>query len=163
MKTLLQGYYRHSPRIDAKMMFKPGKLLTAAAILLLSLPVLAGDVLEIGNPWTPEAPPGRMMAGFLTLTNHGQDPIVLVDAVSPQFGRVEIHTMEMDDGVMRMRRLEQLEIPPGETVELKPGGLHLMLMQPAGQFGRGDQLEITLIGADEQRFNLVSTVRPRRR
>lgn len=132
-------------------------------LLLLPGMALAGDDLVIGDPWSPEAPPGRMMAGFMTLQNTGDAPIALIGGESPQFGHVEIHTMVMDDGVMRMRKLDELVIEPGETAELKSGGLHVMLMQPKGSFSVGDTIDITLMDADGNRYPLVSEVRSRTR
>lgn len=137
------------------------RMLLIVVLGLISLPLLAAQNLKIDDAWSPQAPPGRMMAGFLTITNPGTEDVILVDAESPQFGHVELHTMIMDDGVMRMRRLNELVIPAGEQVELKPGGLHLMLIEPKGTFELGEQLEVTLIGADDSRITLQSEVRPR--
>ncbi|MFP4277841.1 MAG: copper chaperone PCu(A)C [Wenzhouxiangella sp.] len=136
--------------------------------LLLSLLILPGlalaaDGLVIDDPWSPEAPPGRMMAGFMQLHNTGDEPIALVAGESPQFGHVEIHTMIMDDGVMRMRRLDELVIEPGEQVELRPGGLHLMLIEPLAPLERGETIDITLIDSRGHRYPLVSEVRERNR
>ena len=135
-------------------------------VFLLALigapPALAGG-LTIADAWTPEAPPGRTMAGFMTLHNTGDQAISLTAARSPQFGRVEIHTMSMDDGVMRMRRLDRLVIDPGATVRLEPGGLHLMLFEPRNRLAVGDAIAITLIGADGQSHELTSTIQPRSR
>ena len=141
-------------------------LTIARTLMLLWLApslALAGNALVIADPWSPEAPPGRMMAGFLTLENTGTEAIALVDGESPEFGHVEIHTMMMDDGVMRMRKLDELVIEPGEIVELKPGGLHLMLMQPAQSFKAGQTIDITLIDKQGNEYALVSEVRKRNR
>ena len=138
------------------------KYLATIFTLLISLPILAADRLVINDAWTPQAPPGRLMAGFLELHNPGDQDVVLVDAESPDFDRVEIHTMVMVDGVMRMRRLDKLIIPAGETVKLEPGGLHLMMMGPEVTPGLGDALEITLIAEDDSRASFSSIIRPRR-
>ncbi len=134
-----------------------------APILALLLAAPAALALEISDPWTPEAPPGRMMAGFMSIHNPGPEAVRLVDAASPQFGHVEIHTMSLEAGVMRMRRLDQLLVPAGETVVLEPGGLHLMLIEPLASFGAGDKLDIRLIDAEGRQFQLWSEVRPRQR
>jgi periplasmic copper chaperone A len=132
-----------------------------AALLVVAIQPALAEQLQIVDPWTPEAPPGRMMAGFMTLSNHGDVPIVLVDARSPLFERVEIHTMIMDDGVMRMRRLEHLTIEPGQSVSLEPGGKHLMLMRPRESLAQGDEIPLTLVDADDNEHDLISVVRPR--
>ena len=139
--------------------------LLALLIILTIVPTLAlAEIpLAVEDPWTPEAPPGRMMAGFMLLHNAGETDVALVDAASPGFGHVEIHTMVMDDGVMRMRRLDELIIPAGETVELRPGGLHLMLIEPLESFRQGDQIEVELIDDKGRRLSLQSEVRSRTR
>jgi len=126
-------------------------------------PAQAGINLTATDAWSPQAPPGRMMAGFMHIENHGSDAIILTHAESDQFGRIEIHSMRMDDGVMRMRKLDALEVPSGESVELRPGGLHLMLMQPQGRFELGDRFELELIDSADNRWPVTLEVRERRR
>ncbi|TVS12664.1 MAG: copper chaperone PCu(A)C [Wenzhouxiangella sp.] len=139
--------------------------LTPFAVFLLLFPLLAlaDPNLHVGDPWSPEAPPGRMMAGFMELRNDSDKTIRLVDAASPLFGHVEIHTMVMDDGVMRMRRLDELAIEPGQTVALRPGGLHLMLMEPHERLAAGDLIDIELIDDQDRRYALSAQVRERNR
>ena len=136
--------------------------LLAFTFLLCAIPMaMADSPLEFVDPWSPLAPPGRTMAGFVTILNHGDTDIALVDADSAQFGRVEIHTMSMDDGVMRMRRLEELTVAAGRKVILQPGGRHLMLFEPTGTFEDGDTISIELIDSDGGRHHVVLRVRPR--
>ncbi len=148
------------------MEIKPGmkhRIPLALLLLLAPLLVMAEAALDIVDPWSPEAPPGRMMAGFMDLHNPTDTPIVLVDARSPQFGHVEIHTMIMEDGVMRMRRLDELVVEPGTTVTLEPGGLHLMFIEPLEQFSLGDAIAVELIDDQGRLFPLQAEVRPRHR
>lgn len=135
----------------------------ALFVLLFPLLTLAESPLHVGDPWSPEAPPGRMMAGFMELRNDSEEMIRLVDAASSRFGHVEIHTMVMDEGVMRMRRLDGLSIEPGQTVQLRPGGLHLMLMEPHERLTVGDRIDIELIDDRERRYSLSAEVRRRHR
>lgn len=141
------------------------KLLNLLIGLALLFPAvaLADNRLEVIDAWSPEAPPGRMMAGFMELRNHSDEAIVLVDATSPQFGHVEIHTMVMEDGVMRMRRLDQLPIEPGDGVTLEPGGLHLMFIEPLGQMRLGDLIDVELIDEQGRSYPLQAEVRARHR
>lgn len=67
-------------------------------------------------------------AAYLTLTNKGGGDDALLSASSSVAGTVEIHDMEMDGTIMRMRRLDRLVLPAGETVMAAPGGTHIMLM-----------------------------------
>jgi copper(I)-binding protein len=106
----------------------------AAAILLAAPSAFAHDYkvgdIEIVHPWTRATPPAaRAGGGYLTVTNHGQTADRLVGVSSPASGRVEIHTMEVAGGAMKMREFpDGLAIPPGKTVKLEPGGFHLMLI-----------------------------------
>ncbi len=135
--------------------------LTVAVFLLGLNLAMADSPLQFDDPWSPLAPPGRTMAGFVTINNPGDADIVLVDATSRQFGRVEIHTMTMDDGVMRMRRIEELVVASGKMVVLQPGGRHLMLFEPEGQFEDGDTIDVELIDSEGGRHEVVLRVRPR--
>lgn len=105
----------------------------------------AGD-LVIANPWTRATPKGAPVAGgFMTITNTGATPDRLVGGSFPQAGRFEVHEMSVIDGTMRMREVEGgLVIPPGQTVELKPGSYHVMLMELRGPVVQGPPIRGTL-------------------
>ncbi|MBR1220110.1 DUF1775 domain-containing protein [Bradyrhizobium sp. U87765 SZCCT0131] len=105
----------------------------------------AGD-LTITAPWTRATPGGaKIGGGYLKITNNGKSVDRFVGGSAPFAGRVEIHEMSMTDGVMKMRPLPNgLEIKPGETVELKPGGFHVMFMDLKQPFKQGDSLKTTL-------------------
>ncbi|MCX5581647.1 copper uptake system-associated protein [Kaistia terrae] len=130
----------------------------AAAVLLVAPSAFAheykvGDI-KIGHPWTRATPPSaRVGGGYLNLTNHGQTEDRLVGGSSLASGRVEIHTMEVTDGVMKMRALpDGLALPPGETVKLEPGGYHLMLIDLKAPIREGAKIPVTL------RFEHAGTV-----
>lgn len=78
----------------------------------------------------------------------------LVEVRSPAAGIVEIHEMKLVGDVMRMRAVDVLPLPAGQAVELKPGGLHVMLMDLAAPVKAGDAVPLTLVfeGPDGQRF-----------
>src|SRR5215831_2542542 len=111
-----------------------GRIALALVLAFVALPALAKDyklgALEIRQPWTRATPPtAQTGGGFLVVTNSGTTPDRLIAAKSPVADKVEVHEMKMDGNVMRMRAVEHgIEIPPGGTVELKPGGLHVMFM-----------------------------------
>jgi copper(I)-binding protein len=104
------------------------------------------DDLTVTSPWTRATPGGAKIAGgYLKITNNGSAPDRFVGAKSAEADRVEIHEMSMSDGVMKMRPLPNgLEIKPGETVELKPGGYHLMFMDIKQPLKAGDTFKATL-------------------
>lgn len=99
--------------------------------------------LVIGHPWTRETPGGAKIAGgYLTVTNTGSESDRLVGASSVAAGRVEIHEMTMDGAVMRMRPLpDGLDIKPGETIRLQPGGYHVMLMDLKQPFKKDEMIK----------------------
>jgi hypothetical protein len=81
----------------------------------------------------------------MTIVNSGRSADRLLGGSSPASGRFEIHEMSMAGGVMSMRRLDKgLEIPPGGTVTLKPGGFHIMFIGLAKPFKLGDRVPATL-------------------
>ena len=88
-----------------------------------------GELL-IEAPWTRATPGGAQVAGgYVKITNKGTEADRLIGGSLPMASSVEVHEMSMTDGIMKMRRLENgLEIKPGQTVELKPGGHHIMFM-----------------------------------
>ena len=118
---------------------------------LAALPALAKDYklgsIEIRQPWTRATPPtAQAGGGFLVVTNTGGTADRLVGAKSAAAGKVEVHEMKMDGNVMRMREVEKgIEIPPGGTVELKPGGFHLMFMQLKAPFAKDAKVPVTLV------------------
>lgn len=102
--------------------------------------------LEIGHPWTRATPKGATLAaGYMKITNTGTTPDKLVGGTSDFAGRFEIHEMKMDGGVMKMRPVAGgIEIKPGETVELKPGGYHLMFPGLKQPLEKGQKVKGTL-------------------
>jgi copper(I)-binding protein len=107
--------------------------------------VKAGD-LVITQVWSRATPGGaRIAGGYLTIENKGAAPDRLVSGSGDFAGKVEIHEMAMNNGVMTMRALDKgLPIEPGKTVKLAPGGYHLMLMDLKTPLKQGDKVPLTL-------------------
>lgn len=132
---------------------KPVLQFLALAALVTStftVPAQAGDAkagdLVITEAWSRATPNGAKIAGgYLTIENRGAAADRLVGGSGEIVGKVEIHEMAMNDGVMTMRPLDKgLAIEPGKTVKLAPGGFHLMLMDLKGPFKQGDKVPLTL-------------------
>src|SRR3954471_22209162 len=104
-----------------------------------------GD-LTVTSPWTRATPGGAKIAGgYLKITNNGTSADRFIGAKSAAADHVEIHEMSMNDNVMKMRPVPNgLEIKPGETVELKSGGHHLMFMDLKQPLKQGDTFKATL-------------------
>ncbi|MFC3074128.1 copper chaperone PCu(A)C [Shinella pollutisoli] len=128
------------------------RILTALAALALSATaVLAQDYsagsLDIHRPVSRATLPGQPVGGgFLTVTNKGTEADRLVSIAAPSVSDdVQLHEMAVADGVMTMRPLKDgIEIPAGATVELKPGGLHVMFMAIKQPFKEGEAIPATL-------------------
>ena len=122
-------------------------LLRAFAIafcLLFALPASAGKCApQLRDGWirlTPVKMP--MMAGFGRIENPCTAPVTIVGVSSPAFGDVSLHETKIVEGVSRMRELQELRLAPGDAAVLKPGGMHLMLMQPRAELKEGSRVAI---------------------
>jgi copper(I)-binding protein len=122
----------------------------AVATALLSTPARAEDVkagdLMITQAWSRATPGGaKTGGGYLTIENKGSAPDRLIGASSDAAGKVEVHEMAMNNGVMTMRPLDKgLAIDPGKTVKLAPGGFHLMMTDLKAPFKQGEKVPVTL-------------------
>jgi copper(I)-binding protein len=122
------------------------RLFPLTALVLLAAcgppkpPLVASDV-EI----TPPMPGRTMSAGYLVLTNNTDEAIIIDGVRSPQFGAVEIHETTLEDGISRMRQIEELVVPARGSVTLERGGKHLMLMRAQGS---GETVTLLLLSDD---------------
>ena len=129
---------------------KPKTLVLAAALVLLAGSALAetykAGAIQIEQPWARATPKGATIgAGYMKITNTGTAPDRLIGGSVPFAQRVEVHSMTMEQGVMKMREVKDgLEIKPGETVELKPGGYHVMFVGLKEPLKQGEDLTVTL-------------------
>jgi len=107
--------------------------------------IRAGD-LVITQAWSRATPGGaKIGGGYFTIENKGSAPDRLIGGSADVAGKVQVHEMAMNNGVMTMRPLDKgLTIEPGKTVRLAPGGYHLMLFDLKSPLKQGDQLPVTL-------------------
>ncbi|CAK0769396.1 periplasmic copper chaperone A [uncultured Gammaproteobacteria bacterium] len=107
-------------------------------------PSQAGNI-RIDQPWVRETPKGAQAgAAYMALSNTGAAPDRLLGGSSPMADKVELHTHIDDNGVMRMRKIDAVEIAPGEPSVLRPGGMHIMLIGLKGQIKQGTPVPLTL-------------------
>ncbi|TMN25283.1 copper chaperone PCu(A)C [Pseudoxanthomonas sp. X-1] len=138
-------------------------IITAAMLLLATLAQAAGSssTIQVREAWTRATPPqAPSAAGYLTLVNAGAEADRLLLVSSPMAARVEIHESRMDGGVMRMRRLDGLDLPAGATVALAPSGAHLMLIGPRQPLLAGQAIEVVLRFARAPAQTVRLQVRP---
>jgi len=107
--------------------------------------VRVGD-LVVSQGWSRATPGGaKVGGGYLTIENKGSAPDRLIAVSGDVAGKIEIHEMAVQDGVMTMRPVENgLAIAPGKTVKFAPGGFHLMMMNLRNPLKQGDKVSITL-------------------
>ena len=98
---------------------------------------------QVREGWVRLLPGGMpMQAGFGRIENRCAVPVTIVAARSAAYGSVELHETRIVDGVSRMRAVPELRIAPEGSAVLKPGGLHLMLMQPHKPLKAGSKVAI---------------------
>ena len=123
---------------------------------LFTITALAGSVLvsvaaqgiTVKDAWVRTSVPGQMATGaFMKITARENSKLVALS--SPVAGVVEVHEMKMDGGIMKMRAVEGgLDLPAGKTVELKPGGYHVMLMDLKAALPKDSTVPLTLVFKD---------------
>lgn len=128
-------------------------------IAVLALAVASCPGLELVDGWLREAPPGAaVMAAYMTLRNDGARSYRIEAADGGDFAHAMIHRTVVEDGRARMVHVDALDLPPGGTLTLAPGGLHLMLHAPVRPLRDGDRAALRL-SCDGQAFTLTLPVR----
>ena len=122
----------------------------ASMAALAWLPVcgaLAAESVTTANAWVRATVPGQSVAGaYLDIT--ASAPAALIAAESPVAGKTELHSMSMDGGVMKMRPVEKIELPAKQTVSLKPGAYHVMLIDIRRELKAGERVALKLVVQD---------------
>jgi copper(I)-binding protein len=115
----------------------------ALSLLLLAAP--AWSQVEVEKPWIRATAPGaKVAAGYMVLRNKSTTPDRLVSVTSPAAARVETHVTVRDGEVLRMREVKGYDIPAKGTLELKPGGAHLMFVEIKRPLKEGDKVPAVL-------------------
>lgn len=126
-------------------MFKQGMVRAAGVVLagVLWCAVALAEPVRVEGAWARATVPGQQVGGvYMTLT--AADDSQLLGGASPAARAVEVHEMVMDGDVMRMRPMDALALPAGRAVELRPGGLHLMLIDLKAPLVAGASVPLTL-------------------
>ena len=136
-------------------MFKPFLVLAAASLVTTA----AFAQVTVGDPWIRATVPAQKTAGaFMQLRS--PKATRLVDVQSPVAGRAEVHQMAMEGQTMRMQKVDGIDLPAGQGVNLSSGGYHVMLFDLKRQLKEGEQVPLTLsfIGPDKKRENVTVQV-----
>ncbi|MBT5187520.1 MAG: copper chaperone PCu(A)C [Kordiimonadaceae bacterium] len=117
-------------------------------IFLISLPFAANaedEDIVISKEWArPILIAGRPGGAYFLIENKGNEDDKLISLSSSISPRVEMHEHTMKDGVMKMSKVEAIEVSAGGSTELKPGGYHIMLFDTANKYGVGDEIDLKL-------------------
>ena len=130
--------------------------ITAVLILALSVPMAhAYTTVSFLRPWALATKPGQK-TGAAYMLLEAAETAAITKLESPQAKAVEVHSMINDKGVMKMRKIDRLELPAGTTVKFEPGGLHLMLIGLKKPLKAGDTviIKMTLVGADKKESSM---------
>jgi len=123
--------------------------IVAAAAFFVACSEPAGPPVAISDVRILAPLPGaKAGVAYMTIANNSDEPIAITNARSPQFERVEMHETIITDGVSRMRSLDTVVIPGGESVAFEPGGKHLMLIGMGPDTGTGSSVTIELMYSD---------------
>ncbi|WP_316366494.1 copper chaperone PCu(A)C [Candidatus Thiodiazotropha sp. CDECU1] len=132
-------------------------------LIAIGQTAVAGSVADgimVEDPYVRAVPPGQPnSASFMVLHNKGDKGSALMSASTPAADVVELHTHTMEEGMMRMRKVEKIDLPAGEVVKLQPGGLHVMLIGLKQKLVPDEKLSLTLTFADGSSLQVDAPVR----
>jgi len=133
---------------------KPKTIFLAALSVLATQSAWANPV-AVSKVWVRTTVPGQTVAAaYLEITAREAARLVAVrSSISPS---VQIHSMQMDGDIMRMREVPSLDLPKNTAVSLKPGGYHLMLMKLKKPINAGDKIPLTLIVETKGKREMIS-------
>jgi len=124
-------------------------LVMAVAMTLCTLPALAQAAqssIKVEGAWARSTPPGaKTAAAYLTVVNAGKENDTLMSASTPVAGTADVHRSFMDNGVMKMRPAGPLDLKPGASLKLAPGGYHIMMMDLKQPLAAGQTFPVTLV------------------
>ena len=152
-----------APFARAPLMPRPAPLLPVMVLAWLLLPGLARADMNVlvGGAWVRQPPPGSDTAAvYFVLRNAGTEPTELVGVDCAAARMAMLHETRESGGEARMRMVGHLTLKPGDTVELRPGGLHIMLSGLTRSLAVGDRVELTLRFAQGLHMHVTAVVRP---
>jgi len=121
------------------------RFILLGVLVAVSTAASACEGLVARDGWIRQPPPGSPhAAGYLVLTNEGEQEITIESVASPDFEAAMLHETRYSDGRAQMRHVHRLELAPGERVEARPGGLHVMLMRPRAELVTDGVIELDI-------------------
>lgn len=121
------------------------RTLAGFSLALFATLAAAQSTVRVESPYARATVPGQPAGGgYLKVTNMGKEADRLLAVSADVSKSVELHSMSMEGDVMRMRQVDGIDVPAGGSVELKPGGLHIMFIGLKGPLKAGDTFPATL-------------------
>lgn len=121
----------------------------STAALLMTATALAAQDIKATDAYVPQSPPGSMaQAVYMNLENTSDKVRSVIGVEASGYGMAHLHSSESKDGVAIMTMVHQLDIAPGQSVSLAPGGFHIMLMRPEAVVKVGDTVDLKFLFAD---------------
>lgn len=137
-----------------------GALLATAGLMMgAGLALGAEPPLKVENAWIRFIIAARPAAGYFTLTNDTDDPVVLTGASSPGCGTLMLHQTVNKGGTDQMAMVDSVSVPAHGSIDFSPGGFHLMCMHPAAETRPGKDVPVTLSFADGKKLETEFPVR----
>jgi len=134
------------------------KKLLITTLLAVTASAWAQTTVKVEDAWVRGTVSTQKATGaFMRLTPSANTRLVAVQ--SPVAGVVEIHEMAMDNDIMKMRQVPGLDLAAGRTLELKPGGYHVMLMDLKQQVKGGDSVSLTLVFEDDAQKRFTQEIK----
>ncbi|HEV2110364.1 MAG TPA: copper chaperone PCu(A)C [Gammaproteobacteria bacterium] len=135
-------------------------LLLALCATCLPAVMADGPSMRVSHVWIREAPPGvDVLGGYFILENLTAKPLSLTEVSSPDFGSVMMHQTVQQGSQESMQEIARIDLPARGSVEFKPGGYHLMLMQPKKNLFAGDTVTLMLKFSDGSGLAILAPVR----
>lgn len=136
------------------------QILAALLLGFVASSAAADSDLQVKDVWIQTAPPGvKVMAAYLEVKNTGKQQQTLTGVSSPAFGKIEIHRSVIHGNMAHMEHQKELPLPPGASVLLQQGGLHLMLMGVKKPLATGDQVPMTFVFGNGEKISVSAIVR----
>lgn len=122
-----------------------GRFFLPAALLLASCSQQGNPQIELGNAWARATSPGQTTGAiYVDIENKGGAGDRLIGANTDRAAMAMIYRNENVDGIDRMRAIGDLDVPAGSQVQLKPGGMHIMLEGLKAPLSAGDRFDVSL-------------------
>lgn len=130
---------------------------------LLALPMHASAEVLLEDAWSPPSIPGsKVGVAYFTLHNDTDVPVTIVEAASPAAHTVELHTHQIVDDIMQMRKVDAIDVMAGESVTARPHGLHIMLIDLTEQLIEGETIPLTLTLSTGQQVSAKAAIEKRK-